>query len=91
MSLGLIFGLIVGLIVGLIGAIKHFALRFTLHQAGVAPWNYEKFLTHAENHRFIQRVGGRYRFVHDLLRTRFAQRYQPQYSRTPDSLRIRGS
>jgi hypothetical protein len=39
-------------------------------------------MEHAENLRFIQRVGGRYRFVHDLLRTRFAERYQPRQRKT---------
>ncbi len=37
------------------------------------PWNYAKFLEYAANLRFIQRVGGRYRFMHDLLRKHFAQ------------------
>lgn len=62
--------------VGLTPIIKHLCLRFTIYRSGISPWNYEKFLEHAENHRFIQRVGGRYRFVHDLLRKRFAERYQ---------------
>lgn len=56
--------------------IQHVSLRFVLHRAGLAPWNYARFLEHAENHRFIQRVSGRYRFVHDLSRSRFAERYQ---------------
>ena len=60
------------------GLIRHVSLRFVLWRSGVAPWNYARFLEHAENHRFIQRVGGRYRFVHDLLRKRFAERYQPR-------------
>jgi DNA polymerase III delta prime subunit len=58
------------------GIIYYFSLRLALYGSGVAPWNYARFLDHAENHRFIQRVGGRYRFVHDLLRTRFAERYR---------------
>ncbi|MGP1385865.1 MAG: NACHT domain-containing protein [Thainema sp.] len=76
---GLIFGLIGALFFGLIPTIQHLSLRHILYDSGVAPWNYEKFLQHAENHRFIQRVGGRYRFVHDLLRKRFAERYQPKW------------
>ena len=59
--------------------IQHGWLRFVLHRSGASPWDYNKFLEHAENHRFIQRVGGRYRFAHDLLRKRFAAGYQPRY------------
>lgn len=70
-------GVLVGGLAGGLGSIvKHVCLRFVLYHAGVAPWDYEKFLGHAENHRFIQQVGGRYRFVHDLLRKRFAARYR---------------
>ena len=76
---GRMFGLIGGLIFGLASVIQHICLRFVLYRSGTSPWDYAKFLEHAENHRFIQRVGGRYRFVHDLLRKRFAARYQPRY------------
>ena len=58
---------------GLKEAIRHFILRIFLTKSGVAPWNYALFLEHAVKHRFIQRTGGRYRFVHDLLRKHFAQ------------------
>ncbi|MEM9091417.1 MAG: NACHT domain-containing protein [Cyanobacteria bacterium P01_F01_bin.53] len=70
---GLIGGLISGLIGGLEGAIKHLSLRICLTKNGDTPWNYAQFLDHATRHRFIQRTGGRYRFVHDLLRQHFAQ------------------
>ena len=70
---GLIVGLIGGLIGGILNAIKHFILRLMLYRNGDIPWNYAKFLEHAAKHRFIQRVGGRYRFMHDLLRKHFAQ------------------
>ncbi len=78
---GLIFGLIsgligvmmFGLIRGLNSVMMHIILRFFLYQNGDIPWNYAKFLDHAAKHRFIQRVGGRYRFMHDLLRKHFAQ------------------
>lgn len=69
-------GMFASLIGGLESAIQHLCLRLVLYRSGVAPWNYESFLKHAENHRFIQRVGGRYRFMHDLLRKRFAERYR---------------
>ncbi|MEO0537703.1 MAG: NACHT domain-containing protein [Cyanobacteria bacterium P01_A01_bin.123] len=77
LSFGLIGGLIGGLIVGLGAALQHLSLRLALYQSGVSPWDYAKFLEHAENHRFIQRVGGRYRFMHDLLRKHFASLETP--------------
>lgn len=70
---GLIYGLIFGLNFGLKSVIRHFILRIILYRNGNIPWNYAKFLEHAVKHRFIQRVGGRYRFMHDLLRKHFAQ------------------
>ena len=65
--------IVFGMYAGLGSVIKHFALRIILYQNGHIPWNYAKFLDHAAKHRFIQRVGGRYRFMHDLLRKHFAQ------------------
>ena len=62
-----------GLSLGLGSVIRHFSLRLMLYRNGNIPWNYAKFLDHATKHRFIQLVGGRYRFMHDLLRKHFAQ------------------
>lgn len=78
---GLIFGLGAGLVGGLSSAlsgglkptIQHYALRSVLTLTGCTPWDYSLFLEHAVKHRFIQRTGGRYRFIHDLLRKHFAQ------------------
>ncbi|EAZ94255.1 NACHT domain-containing protein [Crocosphaera chwakensis] len=72
LSVGLSFGLIFGLCFGLDTFIQHFILRLVLYRNGYIPWNYSRFLGHAAKHRFIQRVGGRYRFMHDLLRKHFA-------------------
>ena len=58
---------------GIKAAIQHLTLRTLLTMCGYAPWNYAQFLEHTARHRFIQRTGGRYRFVHDLLRRHFAQ------------------
>lgn len=71
-AIGIYLGLFLGLMGGLDAVLRHLSLRIVLYKSGVSPWNYAKFLEHAENHRFIQRTGGRYRFVHDLLRKRFA-------------------
>ena len=48
-------------------------LRRFLQLDGCIPGNYALFLDHAVKHKFIQKVGGRYRFMHDLLRKHFAQ------------------
>lgn len=85
LSGGLFFGMFGGLIInvlggrakspygGLVPAIQHFVLRLVLNKNGYIPWDYEKFLEHAVKHRFIQRTGGRYRFIHPLLGRHFAQ------------------
>ena len=83
LGLGLSFGPTVGLLSGvllwLLGivlngriAVQHSVLRFLLDRRGYAPWDYARFLDHAAQHQFIQRIGGRYRFTHDLLRQHFA-------------------
>ena len=72
LALGLILGLIFGVIGGLMTGIKYCILRLLLFKNGYIPWNYSLFLDHATQHRFIQRLGKRYRFMHDLLRKQFA-------------------
>ncbi len=74
---GLFFGLTVGLIAGLFlgghACIQHFILRLILYNNGYIPWNYARFLDYATERLFLQRVGGRYRFIHKLLQEHFAQ------------------
>ena len=53
--------------------IQHFTLRLCLSSAGSIPWNYARFLNYATERLLLQRVGGRYRFMHDLLRQSLAQ------------------
>lgn len=80
LSFGLNFGLSFGLALGLVGALasglktvlQHYTLRFLLAREGSFPWDCVRFLDHAAQHRFVQRVGGRYRFMHDLMRKHFA-------------------
>lgn len=68
-SLALIFGVIFdGLPV-----IQHFVLLLILWKSGAIPWNYARFLSYANERRLIKQVGGRYRFIHDLLREHFAK------------------
>jgi signal peptidase I len=47
---------------------NHSTLRLLMWTNRSIPWNYAAFLDHANKLRLIQSMGGRYRFVHDLLR-----------------------
>ncbi len=58
--------------------IQHFSLRVVLCLNGYAPWNYARFLDYATDRLFLQRVGGKYRFIHRLLQEHFAQHWQPE-------------
>lgn len=53
--------------------IQHLSLRLVLFFNGAVPWNYARFLNHATDRMFLQRIGGRYRFIHKLLQDHFAQ------------------
>jgi len=41
------------------------------------PWNYARFLNFCTEKLLLQRVGGRYRFVHKLVQDYFADRVLP--------------
>jgi hypothetical protein len=69
---GLPFGVLAGLLPGA-ACIQHFALRFVLWASGNMPLKYVTFLNFATRQRFVQRVGGRYRFIHTLLRDHLGQ------------------
>lgn len=77
LSLALFNGLIIGIISFLIGGgnacIKHFILRLILYFNGYIPWNYARFLDYCTERLFLQRVGGRYRFIHKMLQDHFAK------------------
>ena len=65
----LLFGFLVG---GGQACVQHVCLRFVLWQSGVAPWNLARFLNYCVERRLLQRVGGRYRFLHRELLDHFA-------------------
>ncbi|MEP0999102.1 hypothetical protein NC974_13580 [Leptolyngbya sp. SLC-A1] len=52
--------------------IQHLALRVALHNTGHIPWNYARFLNYCTERLLLQRVGGRYRFIHRLVQEHFA-------------------
>ncbi|PSB15792.1 NACHT domain-containing protein [Phormidesmis priestleyi ULC007] len=53
--------------------IQHFSLRLVLFRSHAIPWNFARFLNYATERMFLQRVGGRYRFVHKLLQEHLAK------------------
>ncbi|MGI0490259.1 NACHT domain-containing protein [Alkalinema pantanalense CENA528] len=71
--LGMGCGLFSAVLTGGLPCIQHFVLRVLLWRSGMMPWNYARFLNYAHDLRLMQRVGGRYRFIHELLREHFAQ------------------
>ncbi|MBD1927338.1 NACHT domain-containing protein [Trichocoleus sp. FACHB-90] len=70
---GLGLALLFGIISAGLPVIQHFALRLILWKSEAIPWNYARFLSYANERRLIKQVGGRYRFIHDLLREHFAK------------------
>ena len=67
LSAGVILGVLAGLLPGA-ACIQHFVLRFVLWASGKAPLRFVQFLNFATERRLLQRVGGRYRFIHVSLR-----------------------
>ena len=68
---GVLFLALLSALVPGAACIQHFALRLVLWCRGMTPWHYTRFLDHATERMFLQRVGGRYRFIHNLLRDHF--------------------
>jgi DNA polymerase III delta prime subunit len=52
--------------------IQHFSLRLVLRDKGSIPCNYTRFLDYCTDRLLLQRIGGRYRFIHRLLQEHFA-------------------
>jgi hypothetical protein len=64
---------VLGGLVPAAACIQHFVLRGVLTAGGFAPWRYAPFLDYATGRLLLQRIGGRYRFIHDLLRDHLAE------------------
>jgi energy-coupling factor transporter ATP-binding protein EcfA2 len=69
----IIYGVWLGIAIVGCAPIQHYILRFVLWLSGSIPWRYEHFLNDARQKRMLLRVGGQYRFVHDLLQKHFAE------------------
>ncbi|MGG6270928.1 hypothetical protein ACQ4M3_41880 [Leptolyngbya sp. AN03gr2] len=71
---GAYMGLVTGALVGdALACVDHFCLRCILFFNNSIPWNYARFLNYATERMFLQKIGGRYRFIHKLLQDHFAQ------------------
>jgi hypothetical protein len=66
-----LFGLMGALVPGS-ACVQHFTLRFVFWCFGLGPLRYVRFLNSATERMLLQRIGGRYRFIHGLLREHFA-------------------
>jgi hypothetical protein len=53
--------------------IQHVAIRSVLTLNGYAPYRYDKLLDYCTERLLLQRIGGRYRFMHKLLQEHFAK------------------
>ncbi|MBW4582140.1 MAG: hypothetical protein KME42_21450 [Tildeniella nuda ZEHNDER 1965/U140] len=73
LNIGLLLGMRSFLFVGGIAFIQHFILRCILFHSGSIPWNYARFLDYCTERLLLQRVGGRYRFIHKSLQEHFAK------------------
>ena len=74
---GISFGILVGVLAmfwfGIFSAIRHFTLRFILTFSEHIPFNLSRFLDHAVDRIFMQRVGSGYIFIHRALLEYFAE------------------
>jgi DNA polymerase III delta prime subunit len=52
---------------------QHITLRIVLALHGYAPYRYDKLLDYCTERLLLQRIGGRYRFMHKLLQEHFAK------------------
>jgi len=69
---GIACAFIFGLFGGGLACIQHLCLRLILTHDRKIPWNYARFLNYCVERRLLQRIGGRYRFIHRELLDHFA-------------------
>ena len=55
--------------------VQHFVLGLVLCFTGSIPWKYARFINYATERLLLQRVGRRYKFVHDLLKQSFMNQW----------------
>ena len=81
-------GLLVGLLqYGGAAVIQHYVLRLVLSYCSPAPFNLVRWLEAARQRGMLVRVGGGYRFYHELIQRHFADYEEPDYPRLPSAQR----
>jgi energy-coupling factor transporter ATP-binding protein EcfA2 len=70
---GFAWALIFGIGTGGKACVQHCVLRLLLYLDRSIPWNYAQFLQSCTERSLLQRVGGRFRFVHKQLQEHFAE------------------
>jgi hypothetical protein len=86
---GLVGGLVAGMVAGLllyggIAIIQHYTLRFLLTLSSTpAPFLLVPLLEEARMRGLLVRVGGGYRFYHELLQRYFAAYEEPGFPQVP--------
>lgn len=61
--------------------LRHYTLRFVLARSGKIPYLYANFLNYCTERLLLQRVGGRFRFLHRTLQEHFAAMPLDDYGR----------
>ncbi|MGD1858313.1 MAG: hypothetical protein ACFB2W_29090, partial [Leptolyngbyaceae cyanobacterium] len=64
---------------------SHYALRFVLARSGKIPYLYANFLNYCTERLLLQRVGGRFRFLHRTLQEHFAAMPSDDYGQSMKS------
>ncbi|MEM9274484.1 MAG: hypothetical protein AAGA80_16185 [Cyanobacteria bacterium P01_F01_bin.143] len=82
LATGIVLFLWIGLFIGFIWAlipisacIQYLVLRGILRWNDFTPWNYSKFLDYATKRQLMQKIGIRYKFIHDSLQDYFLRQY----------------
>jgi hypothetical protein len=81
---GLVWALMFALGTSGKACIQHVALRILLYLDSRIPWDYARFLNICTDRLLLQRIGGRYRFIHRLAREHLAT-YENSDTRLPPS------
>jgi len=67
-TISVLGGLLATILRGGLAWWQHWVLRFLLWCSGKTPWHYSRMLEEAAQRVLLHKVGGGYRFVHDLFR-----------------------
>ncbi|NJL54582.1 hypothetical protein HC928_04840 [bacterium] len=74
LSIGLPIGFFAGFWLALFPVVRYFSLWFVLAKFNLIPFRYIKFLDYAVERKILQKIDGRYRFIHQLFLEYFADK-----------------